>query len=97
MNSDAWREAQQVLQPEVVAFSLRIAQSKRFYEGFHAIRSAGAPDPTQRRVLDAAIRAAEQAGVGLDGEARDRFNAIQRDLAEASNAFTTFPCTSVNR
>jgi len=88
MNSDVWREAQQTLQPEVVAFSLRIAQSRRFYEGFRAIRSTGSPDPAQRRVLDAAIRAAEQAGVGLDGEARDRFNAIQRDLAEAGTAFT---------
>jgi oligopeptidase A len=88
MNNDAWREAQQTLQPDVVAFSLRIAQSRRFYDGYRAIRSAGLSDPAQRRVLDAAIRAAEQTGVGLDGEPRDRFNAIQRDLAEAGNAFT---------
>ncbi len=87
MNSDAWREAQQTLQPDVVAFSLRIAQSRRFYDGFRVIRADGAPGPTQRRVLDAAIRGAEQAGVGLDGEVRDRFNAIQRELAQAGTAF----------
>ncbi len=88
MNGDAWREAQQTLQPEVVAFSLRISQSRRFYEGFRAIRANGGLDAAQRRVLDAAIRSAEQAGVGLDGAARERFNAIQRELAESGTAFS---------
>jgi len=87
MNSDAWREAQQTLQPEVVAFSLRIAQSRRFYDGFRAVRETVGGDGVRLRILDAAIRAAEQAGVGLDGEARARFNAAQRELAETSTAF----------
>ena len=88
LNSDAWREAQQTLQPEVVAFSLRIAQSRRFYEGYRALRDRGVLDTAQRRIADAAIRAAEQAGVALEGAARDRFNAIQRELAEVGTAFS---------
>ncbi len=88
LNSDAWREAQQTLQPEIVAFSLRIAQSRRFYEGYRALRDRGGLDTAQRRIADAAIRAAEQAGVALEGAARDRFNAIQRELAATGTAFS---------
>ena len=79
--------AQQTLQPEIVAFSLRIAQSRRFYEGYRALRDRGGLDTAQRRIADAAIRAAEQAGVALEGAARDRFNAIQRELAATGTAF----------
>jgi oligopeptidase A len=91
MNSDAWRRVQESLQPEIVAFSLRIGQSRAFYEGFRALQSAdqAAPSltPVRRRILAQTLQNAEQAGVGLPPEQQSRFNAIQTELARISTAF----------
>ena len=91
MNSDAWRNVQEALQPEVVAFTLRVAQSRPFYEGFRALRDADAAapclSPVQRRILAKTLQSAEQSGVGLPPEQRARFNQIQMELARLSTAF----------
>ncbi|MEZ4330608.1 MAG: M3 family metallopeptidase [Myxococcota bacterium] len=89
-NSDALREAHATVQPEVVAFGLRQAQSRAIHDGLLALRGApsfAALDPTQQRIVDCLLRDARHAGVGLDGAARDRFNAIQAELAELATRF----------
>jgi Zn-dependent oligopeptidase len=40
-------------------------------------------DPAQQRIVEASIREAELSGVGLDGEAKERFNQIQQDPGRA--------------
>jgi oligopeptidase A len=91
MNSEAWRRVQESLQPEVVSFSLRVGQSRAFYEGFRALRSVERAEacltPVQRRILDHTIQSAEQAGVGLPPEQQARFNAIQMELAQLATTF----------
>jgi oligopeptidase A len=91
VNSEAWREAQESVQPEIVAFSLRVGQSKVFYQGYRALRDADLAAPcltdTQRRILAKAIQEAEQSGVGLPVEQQTRFNAIQAELAQHATAF----------
>jgi oligopeptidase A len=91
MNSDAWRQAHDALQPALVTFGLRVAQSPQLYQGYLALRASDHESPhltgPQRRVLDSTIRGAEQAGVGLSGEPRQRFNAIQQELAEGATRF----------
>jgi len=55
--------------------------------------------------VEAAIKDAELSGVGLEGEKRDRFNAIQLELAELSTKFSnhvldatkTFSLTLTNK
>jgi oligopeptidase A len=87
-NSPALREAQEAVQPEVVGASLRLGQSRPLYDGFLALRKSTANlDPAQRRIVDTAIREAELAGVGLDGAARQRFQEIEAEMAEASTRF----------
>ena len=91
MNSEAWRRIQERVQPDIVAFSLRVGQSRAFYNGYRALRDADscAPclTPVQRRVLTKTIQSAEQAGVGLPPEQQARFNVIQMELARLSTAF----------
>ncbi len=91
MNSEGWRQVQEKWQAEVVAFSLRVAQSRSFYQAYLELRAADktAPllTPVQRRILDKAIQGAEQAGVGLLPDRQVRFNAIQMDLAKSATAF----------
>jgi oligopeptidase A len=87
-NSPALRQAQEAVQPEVVAASLRLGQSRALYDGFLALRDSGAQlEPAQRRIVETAIREAELAGVGLDGPARERFQQIEAEMAEATTRF----------
>ena len=89
MNSEAWRALEDAWQPKVVAFSLRVGQSRRLYDMAKALLSApdGGLDGVQRRVLEKMVQGAELSGVGLDGEKRARFNEIQARLAKLGADF----------
>ncbi|GAB4470805.1 MAG: M3 family metallopeptidase [Elainellaceae cyanobacterium] len=90
-NSPELREAQESMQPEVVKFGMRVSQSKPLYEGYKAIRNSadwGSLSEAQQRIIESSIREAELAGVGLEGEKRDRFNEIQLELANLSTQFS---------
>ncbi|MEO0988470.1 MAG: M3 family metallopeptidase [Cyanobacteria bacterium J06639_14] len=89
-NSPELREAYESVQPALVRFANRLGQSKPLYNAFKQIRDSSqwqTLQPAQQRIIDAAIRDAELAGVGLDGEAKERFNQFQQTLAELSTKF----------
>ncbi len=90
-NSEALRSAHDAVQGDVVAFWMRVGQSKPIYHALEALRDGSdwaALDPTQRRIVASMLRDAKLSGVGLEGAARERFNAIQTELAELSTRFT---------
>jgi len=90
-NSDALRAAYEAVQPDVVTFSLRVGQSLPVYRALKELREGAAwsrLDVTQQRIVEALVRDAELAGVGLVGEQQARFNAIQAELAECSTRFS---------
>ena len=90
-NSDTLRQAHQTVQQDVVQFSMRLGQSPALYQGLKALRAGPAwstYDPAQQRIVDSLIRDAELAGVGLQGQERERFNAIQQELARLSTEFS---------
>lgn len=90
-NSPELREAQETVQPKVIEFVNKLNQSKPLYEAFKALRDSddwSSLELAQQRIVDAAIRDAELSGVGLMGEAREQFNAIQLELAELSTKFS---------
>ena len=90
-NSDALRTAHETVQPEVVAFSIRLGQSKPIYRALKGLESGeawAALDDTQRRIVASLVRDAELSGVGLEGAAQARFSAIQTELAEVSTRFS---------
>ena len=90
-NSPELREAYQKMQGKIVQFVNRAGQSKPLYQAYCALRDgdewATFSEP-QRRAITQAIHQAEQAGVGLEGEARERFNQISERLAELGNQFS---------
>ncbi len=91
MNNDAWRKVEKALQPEVVAFGLRIGQSQPVFDAMNALRNDEAWDalsPQRRHIVTCAIRNAELAGVGLPPDRRNRFNEIKRELAELATDFS---------
>ena len=92
MNSDAWRAVEETFQPKLVAFSLRVGQSRRLYghakSVLERLRSGAEPaDATRERILSKMVEAAELSGVGLEGRARERFNEIKTSLAKLSSEF----------
>ncbi|PHK33709.1 peptidase M3, partial [Nostoc linckia z18] len=79
------------IQPQVIQFINKLGQSQPIYNAFKVLRASESwetLEPAQQRIVEAAIRDAELSGVGLEGEARDRFNVIQMELAELSTKFS---------
>lgn len=90
-NSDDLRAAHEEVQPEVVAFGLRIGQSRPIYEAVLALRGSSEfarLDATKQRIVESMLRDARHSGVGLEGDEREAFNLIQRELAECSTQFS---------
>ena len=97
MNSDAWRKLEEAWQPKLVAFSLRVGQSKRLYEMAKSLLNADSlnvdlaigesGEPVKRRILRKMVQSAELAGVGLEGGKQARFNEIAARLAKLGSDF----------
>ena len=87
MNSEAWRKVEEAWQPKIVAFSLRVSQSKKLYELAKSCLSSQVSSPVRRRILEKMAQSAELAGVGLEGAKKDRFNEIQMKLAKLGADF----------
>ncbi len=90
-NSPELRQAHETVQPKVVQFINQLNQSQGIYQAFKALHDSpqwGTLEPAQKRIVESAIRDAELSGVGLTGETRERFNAIQLELAELATKFS---------
>ncbi len=90
-NSPELREAHETIQPQVIQFINQLGQSQPIYSAFKVLRASeswATLEPAQQRIIEAAIRDAELSGVGLEGEARERFNVIQMELADLSTKFS---------
>ncbi|MCA9518037.1 MAG: M3 family metallopeptidase, partial [Myxococcales bacterium] len=88
--SDPLRQAIEAAQPDVVTFQSRLAQSRPVYLALKAATEAPGFDalpPAVQRVATLNVRGAEHSGVGLEGEALERFNANRQELARLSLAF----------
>ena len=90
-NSPELREAYEKMQPEIVKFYNKLTQSKLLYEAFKEIEEGAEWDKlesAQKRIVESSIRDFELSGVGLEGEAKERFNQIQLESAELSTKFS---------
>lgn len=90
-NSPELRAAHDAAQSLVIELSMRAGQSRPLYAAWKALRDG--PDwpsltPAQQRIVACNVRDAELSGVALDGAARERFNAIQLQLAELATRFS---------
>ena len=89
-DNDDLRTAHETAQPQVVEIGMAIAQSRPIYQALLACKQSAAwaqVPAVERRAIDLTLREAELAGVGLDGAAAERFNAIQQELAELGTRF----------
>ena len=82
-NSDELRAAHGEMQPEVVKVTTKLSQSAAVYAALEtvyakssgSVESPNALDPAQLRIVEASLKAMKLSGVGLTGEAKEKFNA----------------------
>ncbi len=89
-NHEALREAHEAVEPEVVKLATELGQSAAVYRALIALRDGSAArllDAAQTRVVEKLIQGAELLGVGLEGEAKERFQKVKLELAELSTRF----------
>ena len=90
-DTDPLREAVDTVQPERVAFSLRLSQSRPLYDAFNALKTGPAwssLSPAQRRLVDIELKDFRLGGVSLDGDKKERFNEIQQELSQLGTQFS---------
>ena len=90
-NSPELREAYEAMQPALVALGLRLAQSMAVFRALETLSTGEQFDALtegQERVVTARLRSMRLAGIGLTGEAKERFNQIAQSLSELSTQFS---------
>jgi len=90
-NSPELRDAQASVMDEVVALDQRLRQSRPLYLAMLELeRSPGfeALDEARQRALRLRLRDARLCGVGLEGQARERFNAVEQELSRLAHEFS---------
>jgi len=88
-NSDALRSASAEALPLIVQLSLRISQSKPIYNCLKSLRAKESQlSEVQKRIVEKRMKAAELAGIELEGRAKERFNEIAQRLSQLSKTFS---------
>lgn len=90
-NTPELRAAYETVQPRVVAFSNRLAQSEGIYLALTQFRESEAWNgysSALKRCIETSVRDRELTGVGLSEEKREAFNANTARLAELSTRFS---------
>ena len=89
-NSDGLRDAHSEMQPAVVQTTQKLSQSKAIYSAVEAISAGGDDelDEAQQRIVASSLQSMQLSGVGLEGEAKEKFNANQMKLAELSTTYS---------
>ena len=90
LNSPELRTAYETVLPEVVRFGLRASQSRPIYEAVKRLKDQAGDSltPTRQRIVDQKLLSAKLSGIALEGEQRERFNAIADELSQLSTDFS---------
>ncbi|GKY92866.1 hypothetical protein MPSEU_000255800 [Mayamaea pseudoterrestris] len=94
-NGEELRQAYESNQPKIVKAMSQFSQSKPLYDALENIEkswnkaSAESFEESQkRRAVENSLRGMKLGGVGLEGEAKERFNEIKQRLAQISTTFS---------
>ncbi|DAZ99401.1 TPA: hypothetical protein N0F65_005303 [Lagenidium giganteum] len=91
-NSEGLRQVHERLQQLVIETFTEASQSQSLYEIYTSLRNSTeweSLSPAQQRVIELSLRSATLSGVGLEGDKKERFNALKLRAAELSTKFST--------
>ena len=89
-NSPELRKAYEAVLDDVVKFGLRANQSQPLYEALKQLREGDEWSnltQTQQRIVEHRLLNAELAGIGLQGEVREKFNTNSQELSRLGTDF----------
>ncbi|KAI3665599.1 hypothetical protein L6452_44227 [Arctium lappa] len=81
---------QTCVQPEKIAFGIKLDQSKPIYNAFKAIKESqdwATLRDARKRIVESSIKEAVLRGISLEANEREEFNKIQQELAKLSKRF----------
>ena len=88
-NSDELRAVHGEMQSAVIQTTTKLSQSAAVYKALEAVAAnADGLDDAQRRIVESSLASMKLSGVGLEGEAKEAFNANRMKLAELSTTFS---------
>ena len=90
-NSEELRTVHEAALPKIVEFGLKLRQSDAIYSRLCRLRDSDQWSgfcEAQRRIIQRSIQSAELSGIGLQGEARARFNQIEQELSQLGTDFS---------
>ena len=86
-NDEELRAVYEQAQQQVTVLELQLAQNPVIYRKLLALENDPQLDAVQRRMVKLRLDVARDMGVGLEGKARQRFNAISEELATLGARF----------
>ncbi|XP_024974900.1 probable cytosolic oligopeptidase A [Cynara cardunculus var. scolymus] len=84
------RSAIEEIQPEKIAFGIKLDQSKPIYNAFKAIKEShdwATLSNARKRIVESSIKEAVLRGISLEANEREEFNNIQQELAKLSKKY----------
>ena len=97
-NSEALREAHQAVLPKVIALGLKMNQSEKIYNALKQIKEGDAwaqLDGPQKRIVESKLLDAELSGVALEGDKKERFNELSKELSKLGTDFSNNKLDSI--
>ncbi|WP_374246230.1 M3 family metallopeptidase [Zoogloea sp.] len=91
MDTPEWREAYNLMLPEVTRFYAELGQNLKLFEKYKAIRNSPAfasLSPARQRIVDNELRGFRLSGAELPDDRKPRFQAIQEELAGLGAKFS---------
>ena len=90
VNTAALRDAYNATLPDVIAFHTDLSQDLRLYDQYRALRAQpefASLDAARRKLIDNELRDFKLGGAELDAAGKERFKALQEELADLSTQF----------
>ena len=88
MNSDDLRAAYNACLPKLSDLGTEVGQNEALFRGYQAVASLEHLDPTQRKLLDNALRDFHLSGVDLPADKKDRYKAISQELSQLTAKYS---------
>ncbi|KAJ9564447.1 hypothetical protein OSB04_000413 [Centaurea solstitialis] len=84
------RSAVEEIQPQKIAFGIKLDQSKPIYNAFKAIKESqdwSTLSDAHKRIVESSMKEAVLRGISFEANEREEFNKIQQELAKLSKRF----------
>lgn len=90
-DNEELRKAYDEIQPKKLQFTLKVAQSQKLYKTFQELRDSKefvSLSPAQQRIIENELRDFKLGGVALEGDDKQKFNDIKKELSQLSTKFS---------